>query len=296
MNYWIRFKQKFALLKPFRWVFISSIVLVLSLASSRSLAQSASSRGGIYFQGSRELNKATFVTSRYTGECPGTATPVVEAWFTSTTPSADRRRAVIRNITTGMDPDDLPYTDREYEKGKLSESFNVEFGTEHSGRRFRVMAGENQFEYDIKERGDVIASGSFMANITNTVRSYNRDSTLQSQKVCANSNVALSNCADVRTSNQWKCPNGDVVRRELTPEGAIRTVISNQTYEAISYEFNGRIYRLESGEDQTFTGNMLGNVEFFNSSGTSSSVSLVPGTRYRFVQSNNQLQLSVWQR
>lgn len=296
MNYWIRLNRQFTLLKPLRWIFIGCIVLVLSLVSSRSLAQSTGVTAGIYFEGSREINKAAFVTSRYTGECPGVTTPVVEAWFASSTPPADRRRVVIRNVTPGMDPDDQPYTDREYDSGRVSEKFNVEFGTEHSGRRFRVMSGENQFEYEIKERREVIDSGSFSATITNTVRSYNRDSTLQSQKVCANSNVAMSNCADIRTSNQWKCPNGNVVRQELSPEGAIRTVISNQTYDAVSYEFNGRIYRLESGEDQTFTGNSLGSVQFRNSSGTTSSVSLVPGTRYRFVQSNNQLQLSVWQR
>lgn len=241
--YWTRLTRKFLMSKLTQWALISSIAFMFSLLASRALAQSSNVRTGLAFEGINQLNRINLTTFQYTGECPGTTDPVVEAWFTSaTTPPAEDRRVVIRNVTTGTDPDDQPYTDREYDEGTFSESFNIEFGAEHSRRRFRVLRGDNQFQYEIEEDRNVIESGSFTATFGNTVQSEERNSTLQTRQVCANSSVALNVCADVRTNNQWKCPNGSVVRQTLEPDGPVRTVISNQTFDPISYELGGRIY------------------------------------------------------
>jgi hypothetical protein len=295
-RYWIKLKQRFAIAKSLRWVVIGSIVFILSLFAARSVAQSPNKGTGLMFEGVRDLNNVSLTTVQYTGECSGQSSPEIQGWFTSaTTPPARQRRVVIRNITAGLRPDKQPFTDRQYNEGTVSEPTVIEFGTEHSGRKFRVLPGENEFEYEIRERKTIVESGSFTALFANPTQTQERNSSFQTQQVCANSSVAVNVCADVRTRNKWACPDGAILRQELQPQGPVKTLISNQTLNPISYELSGRIHYLQPGQDKTFTGDNLGSIRFPNPySDETSSQLITSGTRYRFVDSSNRLELSQW--
>lgn len=274
-----------------------SIALVSTLFLSNSLAQSQESRIGLIFEGVRTLNGVRLTSVRYTGECPGQYDPEIQAWFTSTTtPPAEGRRVLVRNITTGIRPDSQPYTDREYDEGTVSEGFVVEFGTEHSGRRFRVLDGPNELEYEIREQDNVIESGTFTARFQNNVQTRERNAESSTTKVCANSSVTLNLCADIRDVTRRTCPGGRVIAQQQTPEGPVRTRISNQTFSPVSYEFGGRIYRLQPGEDHWFRGTNLSMVRVVTNSntGTTSSYRLTPGTNYRFTVTSQGLSLAEW--
>jgi hypothetical protein len=202
----------------------------------------------------------------------------------------------VRNVTTGIRPDNQPYTDREYHDGTVSEGFVVEFGTEHSGRRFRVLEGSNELEYEIREKDNVIESGTFTANFQNNVESRERNAESNTTKVCANSSVALNSCADIREVTRWTCPGGRVIAQQQQPEGPVRTRISNQTFSPVSYEFGGRFYRLQPGEDHWFRGSNLSQIRVPTNPNTQAinSYQLIPGTNYRFTQTSTGLSLSVW--
>jgi hypothetical protein len=169
----------------------------------------------------------------------------------------------------------------------------MEFGTEHSNRRLHVLEGENEFEYEILERGRMIDSGRFTALIEKIVDVQRRDATARTDRVCMNSAVGLNLCADVRTRTQHTCPGGRVLRTELEPNTPdITTLISNQTPVTVEYWLNGRIQRLSSGRETTHTGNAL-TLEFESTicaSGNAScdpteTLSLQPGRRYSFRRS-----------
>lgn len=286
-------------LKSSRWLWLSSMTTgsLLFLFLAQSLAQTPeNSEIGLIFEGIRELNTVALTTFQYTGECSGQVNPEIRAWFKSDqTPPARRRRVIIRNITPGVRPDEQPFTNREYDEGSTSEPFLIEFGTEHSNRRFRVLEGENEFEYEITERRNVIESGRFSAYFENTVQTQVRNSTFQTQQICANSSVSLSVCADIRTSNRWACPNGTIVRQETIPQGPVRTTLSNQMYYPVSYEVLGRIYRLQPGDEQVLTGSNFSSIAIIHpQTGGTVSRPLVPGTRYRFTQASSGPSLSEW--
>jgi hypothetical protein len=281
----------------------SGLVLMLALVPSnlslpepiasltRAIAQSESSEIGWEFLGNRDLNQASITQTQYEGECPGTDDSYVEARFTSDrTPPGPRRRVIVRNITRGLASDPYPYTERDYDEGRSSEATRMEFGTRHSGRRFRVLEGENEFEYEIRERRQVIDSGRFTANIEQLVDVQRRDATAQTESVCMNSAVGLNVCADVRTRTNYTCPGGRVLRSVMQPNNPeISTLISNQTPWSMEYWVNGRIQQLPSGRERIYTGNSL-SVEFQanpNCSGwagcqPSQTLTLQPGRRYQF--------------
>lgn len=281
-----------------------SFVLLLSLLPStrllpdpiasltKAIAQTESFEEiGWEFLGSRDLNTASITQTEYEGECPGTDESYIEAQFTSDrTPPAPRRRVVVRNVTRGVSSDPYPYTERDYDEGRSSEATRMEFGTNHSGRRFRVLEGENEFEYEILERRQVIDSGRFTANIERLVDVQRRDTTAQTESVCMNSAVGLNVCADVRSRTTYTCPGGRVLRSVMTPNNSeISTLISNQTSWYMEYWINGRFEQLPSGRERIYTGNSL-NIEFQADSNCSGwggcppaqTITLQPGRRYQF--------------
>jgi hypothetical protein len=284
-----------------KWLLLISIALVPSIFLSKSFAQSLTEsqekRIGLIFEGVRSFNGVRLTSVNYTGECSGRDDPTIQTWFTSTTtPPAPGRRVIVRNVTTGIRPDKQPYTDREYDEGTVSEGFTVEFGTEHSGQRFRVLDGPNELEYEIKEKKNVIESGTFTANFEKDVQTRERNAESNTQKVCANSYVALNVCADIRNVTRWTCPGGKVIAQQQTPEGPVRTRISNQTFSPVSYEIGGRIYRLEPGQDHWLRGNNLSQVRVIDNSHSeeTNSYQLTPGTNYRFTNTSGGLSLSQW--
>ncbi|MBD2463796.1 hypothetical protein H6G89_22605 [Oscillatoria sp. FACHB-1407] len=283
--------------KTARRAILISTASLLSLMVSKSSAQSqVPAEIGLVFEGVREMNDITLTTFQYTGECPGRVNPEVTAWFKSEqTPPGRRRRVIIRNVTPGVRPSEQPFTNREYDEGTISESFLIEFGTSHSNRRFRVLEGENEFQYEILERRNVIESGRFYAYFENNVQTQARNSTFQTQQVCANAAVPIGACADVRTLNRWSCPDGNIVRQETIPQGPTRTTISNQMFYAVSYEVGGRIYRLQPGDEQVLTGNNFSSIVIIHpETGVTATRPLAPGARYRFTSNASGPTLSEW--
>ncbi|NEQ81660.1 MAG: hypothetical protein F6K26_15820, partial [Moorea sp. SIO2I5] len=217
---------------------------------------------GWEFLGSRELNQVEIHETKYKGECPGYSWSSREARFTSsTTPPARKRRVIVRNITRGVASDPYPYTDREYYEGRSSEGTEIIFGTKHHSKYFRVLDGENKFEYEIKERDRVLESGVFTAVIKRNVDVRQRDSYPITKSVCMNSEVPMSLCADIRTITKYKCGSG-VIRSFLKPNTPeVGTLISNQTPYSVKYWINDRIQKLSSGSDRIYTNNFL-NIKF----------------------------------
>lgn len=164
---------------------------------------------GIEFEGFRELNAASLRTTEYVGECPGRAIGRVNGRFVSSqTPPAAGLRVVIRNVTRGMGGDIEPYTDREYDKGRRSEGFFIQPATRHNSKYLAVLAGTNDFEYQIKRGSTVVESGSFAVEVDQQTRTIERDARDVYEEYCAKKNVSLNDCKskDRRTRLVRKCP------------------------------------------------------------------------------------------
>jgi hypothetical protein len=121
-------------------------------------------RGGI------AVNQVNFNRVEYVGQCSGLVYVPSElrAQFVSnTTPPASGRRAIVRNVTKGINSNPYPFTDREYSQGRYSEGFDIQIGYEHNQRDFSVIVGENQLEYEIKEsNGNIIERGTFPIQVS----------------------------------------------------------------------------------------------------------------------------------
>jgi hypothetical protein len=88
------------------------------------------------------------------------------SWFVSQkTPPAPGLRVIVRNATATSVIDQMPYTDREYDKGERSERFVAALETGHHGKFLAMQMGVNQFIYTIKRGDQVIESGKFSATI-----------------------------------------------------------------------------------------------------------------------------------
>lgn len=164
---------------------------------------------GIEFEGFRELNAARMLTTEYVGECPGQAIGRVNGRFVSSqTPPAAGLRVVLRNVTRGMGGDMEPYTDREYDKGRRSEGFFIQPATRHNSKYLAVLAGTNDFEYQIKRGSAIVESGNFSVEIDQQTRTIERDARDVYEEYCVKRNVSLNDCKskDRRTRLVRKCP------------------------------------------------------------------------------------------
>ncbi|NJR52357.1 MAG: hypothetical protein HC780_25060 [Leptolyngbyaceae cyanobacterium CSU_1_3] len=265
---------------------LTATIAAAAPTSEISPRPQAASEIGFEFPGSRELNQAAVTEVEYDGECPGKESPTTEAKFSSTkTPPAAGRRVTVRNVTRGVTSDPYPYTNREYHQGRSSESTRIALGAKHDGKQLRVLEGENQFEYEIKQGDRVIDSGTFTAMFEKIVDVQRRDAVASRESICMNSAVALNVCADIRARTEYKCPRGRVIRSLLEPaDRGITTLIANQTFKSIVYKLNGEIRRLSPGDSATYTGNSL-NLNFNPTCTTcepTRSLSLQPGKRYQF--------------
>lgn len=254
---------------------------------------------GWEFEGVRTLNRVMMYDDEFYGECPGKTWYAINARFLSSkTPPGPNRRVTVRAVTRGISSNPFPYTDREYDKGRSSEATRVAFGTQHDNGYFRVLPGENEFEYEIKESGRVIDSGRFTAQIAQNRRSLQRDATLYRDRVCANTGVSLEACADIRNRTQYRCPDGKVVRGFLEPnDSAIATTFSNQTYSNVVFRINGYIGSLRPGEQTTFRQRGTSNlrVDFDPDCATcrpTRSFNKQPGKRYQFRESGKKIELA----
>lgn len=271
--------------------------LVFCLRLAPSIAQLSSEyysdEVGLVFIGSRKLNSTSIRATQYIGECPGFEETYQEARFTSkTTPTARKRRVVVKNVSIGVDSEPYPYTDRKYDKGRLSEATRMRFDTHHSDRYFHVLEGENDFEYEIRQGKVILERGSFTAVINRDIEKKERDASLSRERACVNSRVSLSECADIRIHESYECSDGSVVHSSFFPNiPDISTVIYNQTNQVIDYSINDRRYQLFPAEFRVHLEQIDNFLSIRFSSNSSSyklrSESLEPGKRYQFVEPDN---------
>ncbi|MEG4485196.1 hypothetical protein [Microcoleus sp. D2_18a_B4] len=100
------------------------------------------------------------------------------AFISHTTLPAPGLRVIIRNVTSGIDKNPYPYTDREYDKSRISEGFKVYFDSEHKSSHLAVKPGNNDFSYEIKRGNTIIESGTFTARIDRRTQSITRNDNL----------------------------------------------------------------------------------------------------------------------
>ncbi|MBW4476648.1 MAG: hypothetical protein KME54_07180 [Tolypothrix brevis GSE-NOS-MK-07-07A] len=287
---------RFLLLIAFSCTLVVTFFLASSTAQLTQQPQSSADIGW-EFEGSQELNKGSIQEIEYEGECPGKDSRSIKAWFTSSkTPPAPKRRVIVKNVTRGLESNPYPYTDREYQKGKSSESTQIIFGTSHRGSNFIVMESENEFQYEIKENKTVIDSGSFIAVIDKELDVRRRDATVTKNSVCFNSAVDLNVCADIRNKTEYTCPNNKILRSIVEPNNPeITTIISNQMFGDVVYVLNGNIYTLRPGEEKRYTAGSL-SIQFNSTCPVGCKPktppqSLQPGKRYQFKSSSGFIQL-----
>jgi hypothetical protein len=90
----------------------------------------------------------------------------VKSWFRSSkTPPAEGLRVMIQNPSVNNSPDQIPYTDRAYDRGMRSQEFIAALGTEHRLKYLAVKSGENHMTYQIKRGNQIVESGEFVVNI-----------------------------------------------------------------------------------------------------------------------------------
>jgi hypothetical protein len=230
---------------------IASLTAGLTAMPDRLTAQTYNTQNiGWEVEGSSQINRIALSEIEYVGECPGLVKDIKAARFVSTkTPPNRKQRVVVRNLTPGLAGDPSPYTDRKYDRGRTSESTQMELGNNHSNQRFRVTPGENLFEYEIRQRNQVIDSGRFTAVVDRLTQKRQRDAIWYEDQVCANSAVDLKVCADRRERKQYRCEDGKALKTQMNwNDDRVLTTIFNQTERNITAKIEGELYPIEAGD------------------------------------------------
>jgi hypothetical protein len=108
-----------------------------------------------------------------------------------------------------MSPDNFPYTDRDYSKGRGSESTKISIGTRHSGSAFVVKRDANEFEYEIRQDNSVVERGQFSSFVrgSSTVSEVPREKKEVDKGYCAESGRGLfSPCRRWVENKVKECP------------------------------------------------------------------------------------------
>lgn len=188
--------------------FLLSVLLAFQfLLPGQAQVPIAQKDAGLEFEGFGTPNTARIVDTIYQGDCPGEEQGAVKARFYSTaTPPASGRRVVIRNVSRGLSDDSVPFTDRDYSKGRVSESTSVEFGTKHELTHFVMLEGQNNLQYEIKQGDSPIERGSFIAQISRDERDRTRNAICSEERYCSDSkDTPLDKCKRVRVHDRCFC-------------------------------------------------------------------------------------------
>ena len=182
-----------------------------STAPNTAIDNGNSNNAGFEVVGSAAVNNFVIPEIIYTGECPGRRLSSQEAmFFSNTTTTAPDRRVIVTNITRGLKRDPLPFTDREYQQNQVSEETKITLGSEHEKRYFVVLAGENQFQYEIVQQEPedletVLESGTFSATATKEQRTVERNKEPVEETYCPN-NAKKCEKEQERVRTVEKCP------------------------------------------------------------------------------------------
>ena len=105
-------------------------------------------------------------------------------WFISRkTPPSPGLRVIVRNASIASIIEQMPYTDREYDKGSRSERFNAALGEGHESKYLALKSGENRLLYQIKRGDQVLESGEFAANIAVQLEEISKTTTISRPRV-----------------------------------------------------------------------------------------------------------------
>lgn len=172
---------------------------------------SASREAGLEFEGFGTPNTAKIDDIVYQGECPGEEQGSLKArFYSTTTPPGPGLRVVIRNMSRGLVEDKTPFTDRDYSKGRTSQSTSVQFGTRHRSSHFIMLEGQNDLEYEIKQGDRSIEQGTFTAELSRGEKRRDRNAYCYTEEYCRGSeNTPLDKCKKVRTRTRCSCPDGN---------------------------------------------------------------------------------------
>jgi hypothetical protein len=135
---------------------------------------------GIESASSNDISRLTIGRIIYQGECPGTRQFPEKGYFVSDErPPSPGQRVKLTNMSRGLSPDNPPYTDRSYAKGRASESFEIALGSGHQGRYFIVRPGTNLMQFEITRDGNTLESGTFPFHVDVSESTEIRNKTLE---------------------------------------------------------------------------------------------------------------------
>lgn len=171
---------------------------------------STASKAGLEFEGFGTPNIARINDIVYQGECPGEEQGGLRArFYSATTPPGPGLRVVIRNVSPGYPENKIPFTDRDYSKGSTAQSTLVKFGTDRGSSYFRMLEGQNNLEYEIKQGDQLIEQGTFTAELSRGEKIRNRSAFCSTEEYCRGSeSTSLNKCKNVRTRTRCSCPDG----------------------------------------------------------------------------------------
>ena len=208
---------------------IASTVFVCGITSI-SYAEEKLEDVGIRFNNSTSLNQKIYSIIKYVGTCPGSnRESIVGRFVHNEVPTKNKRRVRIVNETFADKLQEIPYTDRKYQKKESSSKIRFGFGNNHRGSKFVIQPGTNKLSYQIyngkygKSNMEVVKEGSFSVNIEKnpTVTVIPRDIEYKAKVVCVdkNGNVeawkSLDQCKYTGSQKVGTC-NGSTVSSQLT--------------------------------------------------------------------------------
>lgn len=168
---------------------------------------------GFEFKGeSSGLNQAKATATKSVGDCARESEEPVhlKAYFlSSVTPPAAGRRVVISNITEGVNPSKAPYTDREYDKGRVSQGITMTPGYDHHGSALVFIPNQvNEFGFEILENKQVVERGSFQAVINVNTETVERNANWKTELFCIDTGTTnMLGCRSPGTREKGVCPS-----------------------------------------------------------------------------------------
>ncbi|WP_449417651.1 hypothetical protein [Phormidium nigroviride] len=185
-----------------------AVVFVL-LAALKVSAQTEDARLMVLNDNKVNINSIEFKRVEYVGECAGTVTysEGQKARFVSSkiTPGPNRR-AIVTNVTMGMETNPYPYTDRSYDRGEYSEDFGLILSHKHKGKNLAVLEGENKLLYQIKEDDKVIEEGSLTAQVSvQNMGVFPRQAVCEEKLECRGKSQCYDSKGRYRTGTAERC-------------------------------------------------------------------------------------------
>ena len=144
---------------------IASVLICLS--SGVLPARSQYNEGaGIETVTSSSIHRMRIEKTIYEGECPGEVQQPITGYFVNDDlPPRPGLTLKLTNMSRGLSPNDPPYTNRTYDRGRASQSFDLALGQKHRGRYFVVREGENLMQFEIFNAGNTISTGTFTVHV-----------------------------------------------------------------------------------------------------------------------------------